>query len=290
VAEMKYIKHNDIDKMLWDKCIDNTEDAQVYGYSWYLDAVCDEKWDGIIIGDYEAVFPLPYKRKFGILMIYQPFFCQQLGLFSQIESNYLLEDVVKKIPSKFLKIHLQLRNTLFTNIQWKQRLNYVLDLHNTYHLLSQAYSSDCRKNLRKIEKADVEYKNDEDFESVIDLYKMAWGPLNPHLQEKHYQLFANACKAAVKHKQIICIHAFKGKTILGRAIFLKSKSYLHYVCAAPTSEGKVFGIMHGIIDHMIRVHADNKLKLDFEGSENESVASFYRKFNPAEQTYLVYKK
>lgn len=290
MAGIKYYKNKDIDFIQWDNCIDNTKDAPIYGYSWYLDSIADGKWDAIIVGNYEAVFPLPFKRKFGIPIVYQPFFCQQLGLFGLNNADYDLEEILKEIPVKFLKVYLQLRNTKTSGKKWIQRTNYVLELHASYLALAQAFSPDCKKNLRKIEKADIRFVTDEDYEPVIDLYRIIWGPLNPHVKEKHYQLFSKACNAASIHKRLICIHAFQGNIILGRAIFFRSNDYLHYVCAAPTLAGRSVGIMHGIINCVIEKYADSPYKLDFEGSENESVALFYRKFNPKEEKYLVFTK
>ena len=52
-----YIQHKDIDFEKWDACVANSFNRLIYGFSWYLDVVCDD-WDALVLNDYEAVFPL----------------------------------------------------------------------------------------------------------------------------------------------------------------------------------------------------------------------------------------
>ena len=60
--KITYFKNKDIDFSKWDKCISSSHNGNVFGYSWFLDAVCDD-WDAFIIGNYDAVIPLPIRKK-----------------------------------------------------------------------------------------------------------------------------------------------------------------------------------------------------------------------------------
>jgi hypothetical protein len=125
---------------------------------------------------------------------------------------------------------------------------------------------------------------------MLLLYKLAWGPLNPVLKENHYSAFLHACKALENEEKAICFRASRGEHVLAYAIFLISPHYLHYVCAAPTAEGRKVGVMHALIDHVVKTFAGNMLQLDFEGSEIPEVALFYRKFGAVEEKYGVYSR
>ena len=59
---IRYLAHNDINRDQWDNCIRQAENGLIYGYSWYLDTTAGN-WDGLVSGDYEAVMPLPLKKK-----------------------------------------------------------------------------------------------------------------------------------------------------------------------------------------------------------------------------------
>lgn len=290
MPEIKFITHKEIDKKRWDACIAADVRATIYGFSWYLDAIAEGKWDALVLGDYEVVFPLPWKRKFGLKVVYQPFFCQQLGLFGKEAAKANLDDFLNRIPKKFAKVHLQLQWRGSFSKELKSRVNFVLKLDKSYPELYDQFSADGKKNVRKCENAGVHYTQHTDYNAVIALYRKIWGPLNPHVMEKHYQNFANACKSALEQKRLICIKARAGDEYLGDAIFLHSGYYLHYVCAAPTEAGRRVGVMHGIINEMVKQFAHQPMALDFEGSENAAVAQFYQKFSPQQLNYLVFNR
>src|SRR5579875_594423 len=95
-----YIRNNAIDKTLWNQCIDNAGNGLIYAYSIYLDCMADN-WDALVFNNYEAVMPLPWRKKFGIYYLYQPFFVAQLGLFGNNITAELLEKFLNAIPSKY---------------------------------------------------------------------------------------------------------------------------------------------------------------------------------------------
>ncbi len=59
---INFIEHKKIDKQKWNACIEESSNASIYVYSWYLDAVC-ENWSSLVLNDYDAVFPLAPKSK-----------------------------------------------------------------------------------------------------------------------------------------------------------------------------------------------------------------------------------
>src|ERR1700749_313156 len=77
-----YIRRQDIDNTRWDACIEKAANTIIYGYHFYLDHLAAGQWDALILGDYEAVMPLPWRRKYGIRYLYQPPFTQQTGIFT----------------------------------------------------------------------------------------------------------------------------------------------------------------------------------------------------------------
>ncbi|WP_315816464.1 hypothetical protein [Paraflavitalea speifideaquila] len=57
--------------MKWDRCIADAPNGLIYGYSFYLDKMADN-WDGLVLNNYEAVMPLPWKKKWGIYYLAHP--------------------------------------------------------------------------------------------------------------------------------------------------------------------------------------------------------------------------
>lgn len=287
---MRFLKRSEIEDELWNDCVAASGFPAVYGQTWYLDAITGNQWSALVYGRYQAVFPLPYRRKYGLSMLYQPFFCQQLGLFTRPGVNVCYEDFLKKIPVRFIKAHLHLNESAAFPAGMKKRTNYMLKLNRDYHILEAAYSKDARKNLKKCAEAGFHLVETQNPETVIHLYREIWGSLNPHVTAEHYKLFLNACHVAMQRDCLLVLEARIDDEILGAAIFLRSEKMLHYVCAAPSEAGRKWGVMHAIIDAVIKKYAGSEMILDFEGSEIKAVADFYRKFSPEQHFYGVYSR
>jgi effector-binding domain-containing protein len=275
-----------------------------YGLFEYLNAVCESQWDALIYNDYEAVFPLPFKKKFGIKYLVQPVFCQQLGAFGS-NVNVSTHHFLSAIPKRFLRVRLQL-NPYFdqTNevesIQTKPAgiiasSRKLTTKTNMTIQLSQPldYNKDCKKNLHRLAELPIEYKiNAISIREAIDTYRKAWGKQNPEIEDEHYQLFANACTDKLSFT--VTAHHQKEGDLLGAAIFLitpeNTKRSLHYVCAGPTEAGKSIGVMHGIIDFILNRYKGENMLFDFEGSSIASVASFYKKFGANEEPFFCFNR
>jgi hypothetical protein len=301
---IQYVDHHQIDPTKWDSAILRSPHPLAYGLFEYLNAVCESQWDALIYNDYEAVFPLPFKKKFGIKYIIQPVFCQQLGAFGS-NVNVSTNDFLSAIPKRFLRVRLQL-NPYFdqTNevesIQTKPAgiiasSRKLTTKTNMTIQLSQPldYNKDCKKNLHRLAELPIEYKiNAISIREAIDTYRKAWGKQNPEIEDEHYQLFANACTDKLSFT--VTAHHQKEGDLLGAAIFLitpeNTKRSLHYVCAGPTEAGKSIGVMHGIIDFILNRYKGENMLFDFEGSSIASVASFYKKFGANEEPFFCFNR
>jgi effector-binding domain-containing protein len=301
---IQYVDHHQIDPTNWDSAILRSPHPLAYGLFEYLNAVCESQWDALIYNDYEAVFPLPFKKKFGIKYLVQPVFCQQLGAFGS-NVNVSTHHFLSAIPKRFLRVRLQL-NPYFdqTNevesIQTKPAgiiasSGKLTTKTNMTIRLSQPldYNKDCKKNLHRLAELPIEYKiNAISIREAIDTYRKAWGKQNPEIEDEHYQLFANACTDKLSFT--VTAHHQKEGDLLGAAIFLitpeNTKRSLHYVCAGPTEAGKSIGVMHGIIDFILNRYKGENMLFDFEGSSIASVASFYKKFGANEEPFFCFNR
>src|SRR5450759_1119721 len=95
-----YKKNTEIDKQKWDRCIDESANGLIYGYSLYLD-IMSKNWDGLIMGDYAAIMPVTWNRKYGIYYLYQPFFAASLGIFGNGLTGKIISAFLENIPSKY---------------------------------------------------------------------------------------------------------------------------------------------------------------------------------------------
>src|ERR1043166_572384 len=104
-----YLEHSAIDKPKWDRCIESSANGMIYASSWYLDLV-SPGWNALVEHDYQSVFPLTRRKKFGFHYLCQPPFTQQLGLFGR-ESSGNEEHILQfcgSIPTKYKLIEINL--------------------------------------------------------------------------------------------------------------------------------------------------------------------------------------
>ena len=80
------IKRKDLDVEKYDACIAASVQFRIYAFSWYLD-ICCTNWMVLVLNDYEAVMPIPYRKKYGIKYVYPPLWILELGLYSKKKSS-----------------------------------------------------------------------------------------------------------------------------------------------------------------------------------------------------------
>jgi hypothetical protein len=154
-SALQYLHRNQIDTARWDQCIANAPNGLLYAYSFYLDHMSPQ-WDALVLGDYEAVMPLTWRKKFGISYLYQPFVTVPLGVFSSGPIDQaLMETFIDHIPGKFklIEIYLNTANNCFNSPFIEPRRNYVLPLTGSYESIEQHYNRHARRKLKKASEA-----------------------------------------------------------------------------------------------------------------------------------------
>ena len=175
---IKFIDHKNIDKKKWDACINESSNACIFVYSWYLDVVC-ENWSALILNDYEAVFPLATKSKYKINYIYQPFFTRYFGLFSKTSlSTKLSESFLSAIPEKYKHIEFcvhEANESGSSSFIETERKYQSLNLNSAYKTLFESYSDNAKRSLKKAIKAEFILKNNISSEEVVSLLNQPKG-------------------------------------------------------------------------------------------------------------------
>ncbi len=291
---IRYIKNSEIDTDKWDDCIRQSFNGIVYAYAWYLDIV-HENWDALVEGDYERVMPLPVSRKFSISYIFQPFFVQQLGVFSKpILTPDIVKEFIKKIPQKFKLIDINLNS--FNTVDRKlydvsPNKNFVLDLINKHPSLSKKYATNTQRNLKKSLNSKLSITKGIKPESLINLFKANRGKTLGIWKENEYQRLNRLMYMAMyKGKGLVYGVFSEHNQLCAGAFFLKSHNRLIFLFSATDKLAKETAAMTFLIDSVIREFSPGKLVLDFEGSNDKNLARFYRGFGAKEVEYLRLKR
>lgn len=285
---IRYLKNTEIDFTKWDDCVQNSPAGLIYSHTFFLQNLCN--WDGLVLNDYEAVMPLPKRKKIGINYIYNPAYAAQTGITGINVNAAVIQQFLTAIPLHFRFIQLNFNefNIIETTklAAIKERINYTLNLNKPYTLLAQNFTKDARKNIRQAQKNNLTAVKNIETETVFTFYKNMYGQYLKGGALKDFDQFINVCKAAIKLNKgfTLGIKDTSGE-LLSASFWGIDGKRVYYLLGAPTDKGKKLGATYFLINHLVELYAGSNLLLDFEGSDISSVASFYRQFSPDEKKY-----
>lgn len=282
MSTLQYIKHQDIDFKKWDNTILHSQIPFVFAQSFYLNGTCPN-WDALVIGDYETVFPITYKTKFGYRYLPQPPFTSQLGacgkLSLEVEQqfyNYILEH--------FRLIDLELNVT-------NQLKSEFISPKNTYTLnYSEGYKFN-QNTKRNIAKA---IENGFVVESVKsqDIIQLSQNYLNPFLENEvglskaTVSLLDNLLKNADLAGQLYTFQVLdKNNTIKALGHFICNGKHALYLKGTNFDKADNSGSMHLLMKQAIEFFADKATFFDFGGGSKQGLANFYMGFGGQVMTY-----
>jgi hypothetical protein len=287
LKSIQYLQRAQIDIVKWDQCIETAPNGLIYGYSFYLDHMA-ENWDALVLEDYEAVMPLPWKKKWGIRYVYTPMFLQRLGVFGSNIDSSIEQDFYKRAANHFSFIDLMTNASVYGQ-SWKtrQRNNFIIPINRSYVEIRQHYSAECTKNIRKAVNRNCSFTRDITIGQVIDLFRDAYGHYSPQINDEIYQRLSGLAETAIAHEKLmVCgVKDAKDQTILFGALIFIFGNRLYYIAGAPTKAGRNARATYYFIDQLLKQFAGNPLVFDFEGSDIPEVAAFYNRFGPQQETY-----
>lgn len=277
--EINYLKHEEINRIKWDKCISASVNGIVYAYSWYLDIV-SYQWEALVLGDYEAVMPLTIGKKYGIQYMLQPKYTQQLGVFtSSLLNDELVNAFLKAIPreNKYIDIQLNTYNKVsLEEFKVKPKVTYEIDLISAYDGLQKHYNTNTKRNIKKAKKLGVQISKHVNLNELLTLKKET-SPIAVTLE--HLNMLRRIIPFTQKHNMGVGYGAYNDKNeLIAAAYFIKSHNKSIYLQSASNQEGKDLRAMFLLVDEYMIDNAETNMTLDFEGSSIESLARFYKGF------------
>ncbi len=283
-----------INKKKWDACIFASANSSVFATSAYLDSVCDH-WSGLVLNDYEAVFPIVWQSKYSIKYIYQPFFTRYFGVYSKTKlTEKLVNDFIQEIPEQFKHIEFCLHEQNLVSdkqIEKKERKYQFLDLNSPHSIISKDYSENAKRSIKKAIKSGALMKDGIQPNEIVDLFRRTKGKELEVFGPKDYKRLLQLMNDFYKEKNAEAIAVYNADGTLSAAgFFLKYKNRYIFLKSGVTEYGKTHGFMHLLFDHFIKKHSGSECILDFGGSSVESVARFYKNFGAKDCVYLQVKK
>ena len=287
---IQFINRSDIDEVKYNACIENSLQSRIYAYSWYLDIACDN-WGALILNDYEAVMPLPWRKKMFIKYVYPPFWILQLGLFSK-ESQDENEFLIALFSSfRFVETKMNTANafSIFKANQIEKRTQF-LSLKDEYSRISLAYKRERKKELKKAMKYDLVERWNDSPDKLIDLYKSNVGRRVKKLKDSDYLNLLKLMEVCRDKKmgELLSIYD-NNQRLVASAFFITHHKRVSILVSSTDFKNRKNGANTFLIDRAIFKYQRHYNDFDFGGSSIKSIANFFKSFGSKDQGIILLK-
>lgn len=287
---IRYLKNEEIDVRKWDECVNKSFNGIPCALSWFLDLV-HEGWEGLVENDYERIMPLTSGKKFGIHYLFQPYFSQQLGVFSTSLLNpEIVNAFINAIPPKFKFVDIKLNifnQPDLKSIELISNKNYVLDLIHEYPRIAEKYSGQTKRNLKKASRSTLTLMKNIKPESVISLFRENRGKTLGKWNETHYNRLKRLIYSSIYKGRGIVYGVFTAQNELcAGAFFMKNNNRLIFLFSGSDQIARENAAMTFLLDAVIQEFTPSHMVLDFEGSNDRNLARFYQGFGAKEIVYM----
>jgi hypothetical protein len=282
MSQLQYIKHQNIDFKKWDNTVLSSQIPFVFAQSFYLNATCPY-WDALIIGDYESIFPLTYKTKFGFTYLPQPPFTSQLGAYGKVNLevenlfyNYILGHY------KLIDLELNVTNKLYSECI-SPKNTYTIDYKSGYK-----FNQNTKRNITKA----IENGFFVEPVNLTDILPLSQKYINPFLESE-----VNLSKSTILLLDALLVNAIdngalytfkvldKDHKIKALAHFITNGKHTLYLKGTNFDKADNSGSMHLLIKNAIEFFADKSELFDFGGGSKQGLANFYMGFGGQAMTY-----
>lgn len=281
----------------WDDFVGASPQRILYAYSWYLDTVSPD-WQALVLiekDQWQAIMPLPCRRKWGMNVVQQPFFCQFLGVFTtpSFEFQEAVRLLLDKLPFSFRYISIY-TGRFGQPISYPKGMkiinadNFILSLRPPYALLFKNYTHDRKTNLLRAQKFGWKSQQSTDIEPLITLFQENHaGQIQGGVSANAYRLLQKVVAALQQKKALRLVYALKDGQIEAGALFTIFDDRIIYLFNAASATGRKGNARTWLIDQMIQEYAQTNFIFDFESPEISSISTFYQSFGAEKEAYTL---
>ena len=281
---MQIIPRSKLDVIKYSNCLQTAENYRIYAEYWYLDCLTNQRWDCLVYNDYQAIMPIPYKKYFGIKVVTQPIFVQQLGVFSKEKiSEELFQSFFKELNKYLIRSYsFNEENTQNHTFKGVNKNNFILDLNQSYKDLFLNYRKDRKNDLKLIKKLDLKLENSSDEDSIYNLFNSNYYELSQIINQNYFKKIISCCG---KNNSLQQINVFMNNELIASGLILISKTRIINLFQVRKKGIKKNGSTTFIINYFIENYANQNMILDFEGSNLEGIADFFKSFGSELKQY-----
>ncbi|MFM7016645.1 MAG: hypothetical protein ACKOX3_09990 [Bacteroidota bacterium] len=288
---IRVLSRIEIDNLKWNNCISNSDSPQLFGYTFFLDICCPE-WIGIVLNDYEAVFPISLKSKFHIRYLSQPYFVRHFGIYA---TNHFI-DFKLWIPhllelATYFNFDVFNINSEFSNhFNVTEKVYQTLDLNFTHSALKSNYSNSHLRKIKKVANAEVQLQDITNYAVFAEEFRHTVSNKNLNYSDKHISTLQQLMQEIPKHCNVISKGVYFKNELLAAAYFVQINNRILYLKGFRKSNTELDGVMFYLFDSIIKEHCNQSILLDFGGANDKNVRQFFRGFGAKDSVYLHLEK
>ncbi len=288
---IRIVSRKNLDVEKYDDCVANSIQSNVFGFSWYLDAAVDN-WNVLVLNNYEAVMPLPCRKKLFIKYVYLPFWILELGIYSkdiEDENEFLIELFSEY---KFVESRLNPKNSfsMFQNCQL-ERMFQFLSLNESYELILKNYRRDRKKDVQRAIKNDLTERWNDNPMNLIDLYRDNVGKRISKIKEEDYIRLHKIITACIDRNlgEVLSIYDKENK-LVASGFFITYNGKVSILASSTDFKNRKNGANTYLIDRAIYKYQSRFDEFNFGGSSMKQIAKYFYSFGAETQKYIQIKQ
>jgi hypothetical protein len=299
------LSRTEINDARWDQLIGSSQQCVIYAHSFYLDLVCSG-WKALVWpdqSDYQIVMPLPVRSRWGKTIVFQPLFCQYLGIFSinclndqdllafmlSLSSHFAYISSYHFNPENFNTL-IRLKEQL-AEFAFQTRHTHWLNLSRNYRHIHQRYANDRKKNVKRGKNAGWAFEQSEQIDTLIALFRsnqsrLIAGGVDPQAYGLLKKIFFEARSRGLAEVW----YAQKGHVVHAGILLIRYAGRAIYLFNGSDPAGRKGNARSAMLDEYFSLHASESLIFDFESPEVSQIAGFYKSFGAEPIPYLKISK
>ncbi|MFN5418557.1 MAG: hypothetical protein ACK5B9_15975 [Flavobacteriia bacterium] len=272
---MRFIQSNELNKKKWDELIQN---SNYFSYSYFLDAVA-KNWGAYVDENYTKGLAVCFNQTMGIKILYPPFLgrCAEMINLSEKEKVEILNQIQKDFKIGDLNLESEIKSGLVC----------VKKVFQTYNP-SLKQNTLSKRMLKKATESNFTIK-EADFSKVLKIIYAELSQKVKELTSDNQDRLSNFIKELDFQNKLISLGIFNVNTELdGGLLFFEGKDKITYITGACNADSRNLGGMYMAMNYLIEYATKNNKKVDFGGSNIESIRRFYISIGGEDQEYFSY--
>jgi len=288
---IRFLEHSEIDKDRWNKAVSEAPNSTIFVDFDFL-CIGNPDWCALVEDDYRRVMPLPVRAKLSIHYVFTPFFYHRMGIYSkEAITAEKVKEFIDAIPKKYRQIDMVLNERNPATLIEQKSINMVyheVDLSPSYDDIYQQYSKKNTKNIKVARKKNLQYVEDVSFKEIIQLFRQNRGKDKAvRFKNRDYYSLMRMAHMAYNRGQVDTVGVMFDQKLIAGAFFLKDPKRTWFWFSGRDNTHNDKEPMYFLIDEYIQRHAGQNKILEFTGSLNHNLATFYRGFGGVPYHYTL---